>query len=120
MLLILDACRNDPEAGKGDSDTPMTDVFARGTQLRLPEGRKGEAWATLFSCKVGERAYEEPTKGMGIFTFHLVQGLKGGAADRDGIVDLGDLAPYVAENVADWAAEQPSRRQTPWPASGSS
>ena len=61
--------------------------------------------AVLSSASTDERAYEDPRwDGHGVFTYFLLQGLRG-AADgyrnrpRDGTVTLGELFDYVRDNV---------------------
>jgi lysophospholipase L1-like esterase len=88
-LLLVDACRNDPTIGRN------VDVE---TLPRLPRGT-----ATLFSCKSGERAFESKKlgKGHGIFFYHVIQGLRGEARNREGEVTWGNLAEHVTRAVSD-------------------
>jgi TPR repeat protein len=88
-LLLADACRNDPGAGRS------VDVE---TLPRLPRGT-----AALFSCKSGERAFESPRlgKGHGVFFFHVLEGLRGKARDARGAVTWTRLAEYVTETVSE-------------------
>jgi hypothetical protein len=88
-LLLVDACRNDPAAGRNvDIDTLP----------RLPRGS-----AALFSCKSGERAFESDKLGggHGVFFHHVIEGLKGEAKNKRGEVTWGQLAEYVTEAVSD-------------------
>jgi formylglycine-generating enzyme required for sulfatase activity len=87
-LLLVDACRNDPKAGRS------VDVE---TLPRLPRGT-----ATLFSCSSGERAFETAKlgKGHGVFFYHVLQGLEGKAKNADGEVRWSNLAEYVTQSVS--------------------
>jgi TPR repeat protein len=86
-LLLADACRNDPAAGRNvDADTLP----------RLPRGT-----AALFSCKSGERAFESPKLAHGVFFYHVLQGLRGKARDARGAVTWTRLADYVTEAVSE-------------------
>lgn len=50
----------------------------------------------------------------GLFTYFLLKGLRGDAdADRDGVVNLGELYPFVRENVSSRASRELNRDQTP-------
>lgn len=102
-LIILDACRNDPNAGRGSADNPMSDAMSRGLVFEKvnPEASQERSLATMLACGVGERSYEWPEKKHGYFTYHLVEGLKSAAADNSGVVHLGGLARYVREKVRD-------------------
>lgn len=88
-VLLVDACRDDPNTDRG----------ARGvnadTAPRPPQGV-----AALFSCRAGERAYENDKLRHGLFFYHVLQGLKGDAADRDKEVTFAGLAAYVSRRVA--------------------
>jgi formylglycine-generating enzyme required for sulfatase activity len=88
-VLLVDACRDDPDAARG----------ARGVNAdsapRPPQGV-----AALFSCRAGERAFESEKVGHGVFFYHVLRGLKGEAKDRKGRVTFAGLAAYVQEEVA--------------------
>ncbi len=60
VLFIVDACRNDPGAGKGDKDNLLTDDFAKNVRAMPGSDSSGfpSATATLYACSKGERAYE--------------------------------------------------------------
>lgn len=108
-LVVLDACRNDPTAGRGAEDNPMTDSMSRGLVFQPVAGQtnKDRHLATLFACNVGERSYEWPDKGHGFFTYYLVEGLKSGQN-----ITLGGLSAFVREQVAS-ASSQVGEKQQP-------
>jgi hypothetical protein len=88
-LLLVDACRNNPTAGRSvNADTIP----------RPPNGL-----AALFSCRGGERAFETDKLGggHGVFFHHVIEGLKGEARNRKGEVTWDSLAEYVKEKVSD-------------------
>jgi formylglycine-generating enzyme required for sulfatase activity len=87
-LLLVDACRNDPQEGRGiDGDTAP----------RPPRGV-----GALFSCSAGERAFETGKlgKGHGVFFHFVLEGLKGGAVNEDGEVTWDRLREYVKRRVS--------------------
>ena len=50
----------------------------------------------------------------GLFTYFLLKGMRGDAdADRDGVVTLGELYPFVRGRVSDRASRELNRDQTP-------
>jgi len=121
MFFIIDACRNDPTSGRGDKDNPLTQEFVRGIQVmpKLGGGEEGgpAGVATLYACNVGERAYEWADKQHGVFSYFLLEGLKGKAADPLGEITANSLAEYVQKQVRDWTRENPQaapKKQTPW------
>jgi|GEM_PF-336309 len=97
VLIILDACRNDP-SGRGGEENRLTDSFARRFNFDV-RNKEVTAFATLYATDVGHVAYEYKEKKQGYFTFMLVEGLKGGAANEKGEVTLGGLVKYLQEQV---------------------
>lgn len=97
VLIILDACRNDP-SGRGDQQNKLTDSFAKNFNFDI-RNHEVTAFATLYATDVGHVAYEYKEKKQGYFTYLLIEGLKGGAANERGEVTLGSLVTYLQEQV---------------------
>jgi len=97
VMLILDACRNDPAAGRSQADNLMTSAY---TKFNFDQNNRGiTAHATLYATEIGHRAYEYKEKRQGYFTWALVEGLKGAAATPNGTVTLGSLITYLQDAV---------------------
>jgi formylglycine-generating enzyme required for sulfatase activity len=88
-VLLVDACRDDPDAGRGSRGINADSA------PRPPQGV-----AALFSCRAGERAYEHKDYGHGVFFHHVLKGLEGEAKDSDREVTFAGLAAYVSRRVA--------------------
>ncbi|PYS57059.1 MAG: hypothetical protein DMF74_27005 [Acidobacteria bacterium] len=97
VLLILDACRNDP-VGRANADNPLTPAYTRGFNFDV-RNREVQAFATLYATEVGHRAYEFKEKKQGYFTWILVEALRGAAANEKGEVTLASLVKYLQERV---------------------
>ena len=97
VVLILDACRNDP-VGRANVDNPLTPAYLRGFNFDI-RNREVSAFATLYATAVGERAYEYTEKKQGYFTWELVEGLRGAAANEKGEITLAALLRHVQERV---------------------
>lgn len=98
VFLLIDACRTDPEAGRGIGDNLLTPAFTRGFDFDL-RNREVNAFVVLYATEVGQRAYEYGVKKQGYFTWAVVEGLKGAAANERGEVTLAGLVSYVQETV---------------------
>jgi formylglycine-generating enzyme required for sulfatase activity len=89
-LLLVDACRNDPEGSRGKGVV--------GDRVEsLPRGM-----AALFSCSPGQRSFETDKAGggHGVFFHFVLEGLRGKAGKAEtGEVTWNQLADYVQENV---------------------
>jgi hypothetical protein len=82
-LLLADACRDDPAAGKGITNVP------------LPPAGVG----VLLSCSPGEQSYEHKSLKHGVFFHYLLEGLNRRGND-EGEITFGQLAEYVQRKVA--------------------
>lgn len=98
VVLILDPCRSDPVAGHGNDNNLMPSNFSRSLNFDL-KNREVNAFATLYATAVGERAFEYQQKKQGYFTWALIEGLKGKAANSRGEVTLANLVKFVQETV---------------------
>ena len=98
VIILLDACRNDPSSGRSSSDNALTQAYKDGFSFDV-RNREVEAFATLYATSIGERAYEYTRENKGYFTWAFIEGLKGGAANSDGEVTLGALIRYVEKYV---------------------
>lgn len=114
VLMIIDACRNDP-AGRANADNPLTRNYTKGFNFDV-RNREVTAFATLYATEIGHRAYEYKEKRHGYFTWALVEGLKGGAANTRGEVTLGGLVNYLQERVPKQVSLDlgPGKKQMPW------
>jgi hypothetical protein len=98
VILILDACRSDPASGRSGGDNLMTTDFRKSFNFDQ-RNQDIRAFATLYATDVGERAYEYDVKKQGYFTWVLVEGLRGAAANDRGEVTLQRLVDYLQHNV---------------------
>jgi len=104
FVVFLDACREDPIPGRGIKGNHMTDVMSRGmTIVPRSVGSAPISAATFFACSVGQRAFEDPAYNHGVFTYHILEGVKKVAQPQNGEIDLALLAQYVEKQVVGWA-----------------
>ncbi|OGK85808.1 MAG: hypothetical protein A2X52_11070 [Candidatus Rokubacteria bacterium GWC2_70_16] len=98
MVVFLDACYSGAAGGrtfasKKTRATHVDDLFLE--RLTRSKGR-----AIVTASRPAEVSLEVPELGHGLFTYYLVQGLKGAAdLNRDGIVSLQELYEYVEQQV---------------------
>jgi formylglycine-generating enzyme required for sulfatase activity len=97
VLLLLDACRNNP-TGRGESVNPLTENYTRGFNFDI-RNREVAAFVTLYATAVGQQAYEYKEKKQGYFSWALVEGLRGEAANEKGEVTLARLISYLQDRV---------------------
>lgn len=97
VVLLLDACRNDP-GGRADAPNPLSTAYVNSFNFDV-RNREVQAFATVYATGIGQRAYEYTEKKQGYFSWAIVEGLKGGAANEKGEVTLSQLVKYVQEAV---------------------
>jgi uncharacterized caspase-like protein/uncharacterized protein YeaC (DUF1315 family) len=66
----------------------MTDVLRK-------RATQSKGFCALLSCDQGQQSWEFPELGHGIFTYYLMRGLLGEAADSHGIIEADGLYKYI-------------------------
>jgi Tfp pilus assembly protein PilF len=97
VVLLLDACRNDP-GGRADAPNPLSNAYVNAFNFDV-RNREVQAFATVYATGIGQRAYEYTEKKQGYFSWAVVEGLKGAAANDKGEVTLAQLVKYVQDAV---------------------
>lgn len=97
VILMLDACRNEP-GGRSLADNPLGEAMVNALNFDI-RNREVEAFVTFYASAIGHRAYEFIEKKQGYFSWFLVQGLSGAAANENGEVTLASLNHYLQEQV---------------------
>jgi len=111
-LIILDTCY------AGAAGTELTSALLSGTRglteataIKLLQKAVG---SNVFSASSSSEEAMEGYRGHGLFTFCLLQGLRGKAdLNNDGYIKIYELADYIEEEVITVAEEVFKRDQTP-------
>ena len=95
-VLILDACHS----GAGKAPGQMSEEMKE-------EMEQGRGFLRLASCDTKQKSSEDPKLGHGVFTYSLVEALRGrGDLDGDGRVGADEAYRYVSKEVRRWARER--------------
>ncbi len=96
-VVLLDACRERVSGEtRGLATPPMAQSFADAIA-------KASGQVVLSGSTQGGYAYDDLTRGNGVFTGALLNGLRGAApADARGLITVRSLADYLQERVEDW------------------
>lgn len=109
-VLLVDACRNDPQSAVGKTVAGVELEPAGRRQLVQPPG----GVAAFYSCSAGEQSFELPKLKHGIFLYEVIRGLEGRADfDEDGEITLTELKLHVVKQVRRTARLELGRSQTP-------
>ena len=115
VLMILDCCYSGIPT-KGDKSIPHVKTPYDSYFGDLDTERGGEGKIILASSEADQVSKEIPdcTHGNGsvphphgAFTFYLIEGLDGKAADQTGIITLGRLYEYVSNQLVNKGKQQP-------------
>jgi Caspase domain len=113
--VILDSCRNDPMAGKGEGDAVLSDGFYRDLRgLGQSRAKARRITSLLTACEPGKRAFAWEGFGHGVCTHFLLQGLKEHAW-KQGRLTFQALAAYACDEVSRWSSAAPGIRQPQHP-----
>jgi formylglycine-generating enzyme required for sulfatase activity len=90
-ILLVDACRDIPlDSSRGSRSTRGVE----GRRINLPEGT-----GVYFSCSAGQMSFEKAELGHGLFTYCVLEGLKGEAASASGDISWSRLVAHVDDRM---------------------
>lgn len=97
ILMVFDACHAGGLAPLGRAPRSFRSGFPENFTNELAKGR---GHVVIRASGKDEFSYGNPQLGHGVFTFVFLAGLTGAAdANRDGIVTLNELRPYVTRET---------------------
>ncbi|QLE57672.1 caspase family protein [Nostoc sp. TCL26-01] len=89
QLVWLDACHSGGMTLRGLNPTPQL------VQVLQQRAAKSKGFYALLSCDTNQLSWEFPELGHGVFTYYLMRGLRGDAADHQGMISADSLYRYV-------------------------
>lgn len=97
VIFITDSCYSGATAGRTFSTVARRATLSDGFLNRLS---KGKGRVVLTASRAGEVSEERDELGHGVFTYYLLEGLKGKAdVDGDGIVTVDEAYSYLSTHV---------------------
>ena len=116
LIVFLDACHAAAATTKDGTAKGDPANVSAALKKGWEEAFKGQEESNMafFSASAGQRSWEDKEKQEGVFTWFLMEGLKG-AADRnqDNVITAGELHLYLLENVGAYTSKKFGREQTP-------
>ena len=97
QLLWLDACHSGSLTLRGgkDAETVLPNPTPQLIDVLRQRARQSQGFYALLSCDHEQRSWEFPELGHGVFSYFLMRGLLGAAANNQGIVEIDTLYKYV-------------------------
>ncbi len=118
IILILDACRNDPEAASKDFGDPgLTSGFSsKMIEVASSLHRNYRRTVILKACQQRQKSWEWREKEYSVFTYFLMEGLRRADIRNGNSLTVNSLSDYVHSCLENWCEENrpgESNRQTP-------
>ncbi len=103
QLLCLDTCHSGDMALLGAASgsardgniAPLSNTTPQLMNVLRQQASQSKGFCALLSCDRGQQSWEFPELGHGVFTYYLMRGLSGEAADNSGFIDADGLYKYV-------------------------
>jgi hypothetical protein len=101
IVVFLDACYSGAAGGRTFASTRLRTRELGVDDLFLERLTRAKGRAIITASRPSEVSLELPDLGHGVFSYYLVEGLKGAAdLNRDGIVTLQELYEYTEQHVS--------------------
>ncbi len=99
QLVWLDACHSGGLSLLGTraqtAREPLLNPTPQLVEVLQQRAQKSKGFYALLSCDQGQQSWEFPELGHGVFTYYLMRGLHGEAADSQGVIEADGLYRYV-------------------------
>ena len=92
QLIWLDACHSGGMTLRG---TGLTEPSSQLVEVLRHKATESKGFYALLSCDRAQQSWEFPELGHGVFTYYLMRGLRGEAADARGVIEADALYQYV-------------------------
>ncbi|MEN9517461.1 MAG: hypothetical protein RLZZ381_49 [Cyanobacteriota bacterium] len=93
QLVWLDACHSGGMTLRGTAS--LGDPSSQLVKTLRHKAAVSQGFYALLSCDQTQQSWEFPELGHGVFTYYLMRGLRGEAADSQGIIEADALYQYV-------------------------
>ncbi|MEM9508319.1 MAG: caspase family protein, partial [Cyanobacteria bacterium P01_E01_bin.35] len=94
QLVWLDACHSGGMTLRGTANS-LADPSSQLVEVLRHQAAESKGFYALLSCDQTQQSWEFPELGHGVFTYYLMRGLRGEAADAQGIIEADALYQYV-------------------------
>jgi uncharacterized caspase-like protein len=105
QLICLDTCHSgdmmlrghhhSPSPRDGNITAAALNTTTQFMQVLRERASQSKGFCALLSCDQGQQSWEFPELGHGVFTYFLMRGLLGEAADERGLIEADGLYKYV-------------------------
>lgn len=94
-LIMLDACHSGGMSLRHQNSANSENITPQLVSVLQQSAASGQGFYALLSCDNNQQSWEFNELGHGVFTYYLMQGLRGGAANSQGLIYVDNLYKYV-------------------------
>ena len=105
QLVWLDACHSGGMTLRGTSKISLPNPSSQLVEVLRHKAAESKGFYALLSCDQTQQSWEFPELGHGVFTYYLMRGLRGEAADSQGIIEADALYQYVYHQTLRYIAK---------------
>lgn len=103
QLIWLDTCHSGGLSGSLRGVTrPEADPTVQLVEVLRRRAAQSKRFDAFLSCDQGQQSWEFPELGHGLFTYYLMRGLWGEAADLRGVIEADKLYKYVYNQTSQY------------------
>ncbi|BAZ46552.1 WD-40 repeat protein [Chondrocystis sp. NIES-4102] len=95
QLVWLDACHSGGMTLRGTNKEYLPNASTQLVEVLRHQASESKGFYALLSCDQTQQSWEFPELGHGVFTYYLMRGLRGEAADSQGVIEADALYQYV-------------------------
>jgi uncharacterized caspase-like protein len=102
QLICLDTCHSGDMVLVGgnnaisrDAENSSFNTTSQMLEVLRQRAAQSKGFCALLSCDQGQKSWEFPELGHGVFTYYLMRGLLGEAADSQGVIEADGLYKFV-------------------------
>jgi len=95
QLVWLDACHSGGMTLRGTTKISLANPTSQLVEVLRHKASQSKGFYALLSCDQTQQSWEFPELGHGVFTYYLMRGLRGEAADSQGVIEADALYQYV-------------------------
>ncbi len=111
QLVLLDACHsgaitNALFRGEEEVEESRPDPVRGLSQVLSQEASHNNGFCAILSGKNNQKSWEYSEIGHGVFTYFIIKGLNGAAADTYGVITGSKLHQFVHDKTSSWVAEK--------------
>ncbi|MDJ0695570.1 caspase family protein [Mastigocoleus sp. MO_188.B34] len=95
QLVWLDACHSGGMTLRGATTETLISPTQTLVEVLQKQAARSKGFYALLSCDTNQQSWEFSELGHGVFTYYLMQGLRGEAGDSQGLICADNLYRYV-------------------------